>query len=54
MLIIARPNDEQFKIRHWEYMQLDNPFFNEIERHEKELKDKEEEERKKAKKKKKK
>lgn len=51
---MARPNDEQFKIRHWEYLNLEDPYLNEVEQHEKELKEKEEEKRKASKKKKKK
>jgi len=54
VLIKAPPNDEEFKIRHWEYLDLEDPFINELKRHEKEMKDLAEEERRKAKRKKKK
>ena len=52
VLILARPNDEQFKVRHWELLPgLEDPFPSELEQYEKEKK---EEEKKKAVKKKKK
>lgn len=52
MLILARPNDEQFKVRHWELLpDLEDPFPNELEQYEKAKK--EEEKKKMVKKKKK-
>ena len=53
VLIQAPPNDEHFKIRHWEYLALEDPFISELKRYEKEKKEQEEEKRRAKKKKKK-
>ena len=54
MLILARPNDEQFKVRHWELLPgLEDPFPSEVEAYEKEKKEEEKEKKKASKKKKK-